>query len=389
MSRPVFKTPGHRDYQRHLAQIEPIFTNLFPNWNDSSAQVIHDSFGIPKSTIYFWKQKWTRNNSWRPTNRAHGEHHRIFTDLEEQAISEYIFENYILVNRVFTNEDFKQLIMEAFLNKHKDTDEPPEFQVSEGFIQDFKRRNLFSSRRTHPKKRPARNPEKEARFLREMSELLKTCDRDRILNVDETFWTCTPMDLRTWGKRGEEAVGVHVNAVEKEGLTVVACVTASGCKLPLFLIAKGKTDLCHQQLGDPQGHLVGHSKKGWTTVDTFSEFLMAVREHFRDDDPVYLLLDLYSVHKTQEVRQLAASLNIVLTFIPPGMTDAYQPLDRRVFGVLKQYLRLLWRRAYHEDPDQRFNKQKAVQLLVPAWERISPQLVMEGWSVYEEDSESE
>ena len=160
-------------------------------------------------------------------------------------------------------------------------------------------------------------------------------------------------------------------------------------KLPLFLIAKGKTDLCHQQLGDPQGHLVGHSKKGWTTVDTFSEFLMAVREHFRDDDPVYLLLDLYSVHKTQEVRQLAASLNIVLTFIPPGMTDAYQPLDRRVFGVLKQYLRLLWRRAYHEDPDQRFNKQKAVQLLVPAWERISPQLVMEGWSVYEEDSESE
>ena len=217
MSRPVFKTPGHRDYQRHLAQIEPIFTNLFPNWNDSSAQVIHDSFGIPKSTIYFWKQKWTRNNSWRPTNRAHGEHHRIFTDLEEQAISEYIFENYILVNRVFTNEDFKQLIMEAFLNKHKDTDEPPEFQVSEGFIQDFKRRNLFSSRRTHPKKRPARNPEKEARFLREMSELLKTCDRDRILNVDETFWTCTPMDLRAWGKRGEEAVGVHVNAFEKEG----------------------------------------------------------------------------------------------------------------------------------------------------------------------------
>ena len=389
MSRPLFKGPGHRDYQRHLGQIETIFTTLFPNWSESSAEMIHKSFGIPKSTIYFWRQKWRDNQSWRPTNQVHGDHHRIFTDLEEQAISEYIFENFLLVNRLFTNEDFKQLIMDAFLNKHRETENPPEFQVSEGFIQDFKKRNMFSSRRTHPKKRPSRDAEKEARFMHEMSELLRHCDRDRILNVDETFWTCTPMDLRTWGKKGAEEVGVHVNAAEKQGLTVVACVTASGCKLPLYLIAKGKTELCHQQLGDPQGHLVGHSETGWSTVDTFSEFLLAVREHFNDDDPVYLLLDLYSVHRTDEIRQLAESLNIVLIFIPPGMTDQYQPLDRRIFGVLKQYLRLLWRREYHDDPNQRFTKQKAVQLLVPAWERISPQLIIEGWTIYEDQSDSD
>ena len=142
-------------------------------------------------------------------------------------------------------------------------------------------------------------------------------------------------------------------------------------------------------VGGPQGHLVGHSETGWSTVDTFSEFLLAVREHFSDDDPVYLLLDLYSVHRTDEIRQLAESLNIVLIFIPPGMTDQYQPLDRRIFGVLKQYLRLLWRREYHDDPNQRFTKQKAVQLLVPAWERISPQLIIEGWTIYEEQSDSD
>ena len=80
-------------------------------------------------------------------------------------ISEYVFENDILVNRVLAIEHFQQLIMDAFLNNPKDTEKPPEFQVSEGFIQDFKRRNLFSSRRAHSKKRPSRDPEKEASHL--------------------------------------------------------------------------------------------------------------------------------------------------------------------------------------------------------------------------------
>ena len=180
-------------------------------------------------------------------------------------------------------------------------------------------------------------------------------------------------------------VHVDIRASEKAGLTVVACVTASCLKLPLWLVAKGKTDACHEQLGDPQGHLVTHSESGWSTVDTFSQFLMSVRERFPDDEPVYLLLDLYSVHRSEEIKQLAESLMIRLIFIPPGMTDQYQPLDRRVFGVLKQYMRLLWRREYMTDPCQRFSKRKAVQLLVPAWERISPQIIRSGWALFDDE----
>ena len=174
---------------------------------------------------------------------------------------------------------------------------------------------------------------------------------------------------------GLEQVEVELDAKEKEGLTVLAFVTASCLKLPLWLIAKGKTDACHEQLGDPQGHLVAHSESGWTTVGTFSQFLMSLKERFADDEPIYLLLDLYSVHRSDEIRELAENLGIHLVFIPPGMTDHYQPLDGRVFGVLKQYIRLLRRKEYMTDPCRRVSKRKAVQLLVPVWERISPQII--------------
>ena len=386
--RPIFKGPGHRGYARRMKDLEYIFTNEFPNWSPDSGNKIARETGIPKSTLYSWRQHWIKNRCWRPTNSAHGVHRRIFTDEEEQTVSEYIFSNFLLVNRAFTNQDFKDLIMQAFLEKHKDGP-VPEFSVSQGFIEDFKRRNFFSTRRAHPKKRPKRDPAKEELFLQRVKEIFDTVDHDRILNVDETFWSCAPMDLTTWGRRGDEQVDVQLDAKEKEGLTVLACVTASCLILPLWLIAKGKTDACHEQLGDPQGHLVAHSESGWTTVETFSQFLMSVRERFADDDPIYLLLDLYSVHRSDEIKELAENLGIHLVFIPPGMTDHYQPLDRRVFGVLKQYMRLLWRKEYMTDPLQRFSKRKAVQLLVPAWERISPQIIRSGWSVFFDEDDDD
>ena len=386
---PLFKGPGYRNYKRNLARIEYIFSDEFPNWQASSARRIHDATGIPESTIYFWRARWNENNSWRPDCKERGACHRIFTNEEEQAISEFIYTNFLLVNRAFTNQNFRDLVTQAFEEKHQGEKIKPKFSISEGFIQDFKLRNMFSTRRVHTKRRPRRDEVKEADFLARMKKVLDEVDRDRILNVDETFWTSVPTDLVTWGRTGEQDVSVHLDGDEKEGITVVACVTASGCKLPLWLIAKGKSDRCHGQLGDPQGHLVTHSESGWSTAETFSLFLMSIRERFRDDGPIYLLLDQYSVHRTETVRNLAQSLGIELIFIPPGMTDAYQPLDRRVFGVLKQYLRLLWRKEYFANPSQKFTKQKAVELLIPAWERISPYLVRSGWAIYDDDDDQD
>ena len=197
--------------------------------------------------------------------------------------------------------------------------------------------------------------------------------RRLVTAFDDQSWTCD--------------VKVYIQGAQKEGLTVLASITASRCKLPLWIIAKGTTERCHAQVGDPQGHLVTHSENGWTTVETFSEYLMSLRERYPDDDPVYLVLDCYSVHRTDEIRQLAKTLGIELIFIPPGLTDEYQPLDRAVFGVMKQHFRQLWRKQYSQNPSEPFTRAKAVQLLVPAWERVSPSVLENAWTIYEDPEE--
>jgi len=84
-----------------------------------------------------------------------------------------------------------------------------------------------------------------------------------------------------------------------------------------------------------------HSKRGWMTRDIWTSYLKKVRSDFVPVIPgtnikdrvnkILLLCDSYPVHFCDEALNLAKSLNIKLLKIPPGLTDACQPLDCRVF----------------------------------------------------------
>jgi hypothetical protein len=52
--------------------------------------------------------------------------------------------------------------------------------------------------------------------------------------------------------------------------------------------------------------------------------------------PIVLIWDALTAHRDQEVKYLANELKIRLIFIRSGQTDEYQPLDRRIFGPMKQ-----------------------------------------------------
>jgi hypothetical protein len=78
---------------------------------------------------------------------------------------------------------------------------------------------------------------------------------------------------------------------------------------------------------------------------------------------------------------MAEGLNIRLHFIPPGMTDEFQPLDRKVFGILKAYGKLLFLRQTTTFVGRR-TKQNAVQDLMAAWERLQPTSIEAAWDIY-------
>jgi len=58
-----------------------------------------------------------------------------------------------------------------------------------------------------------------------------------------------------------------------------------------------------------------------------------------DKKPFALVLDCFRAHIDEKVKKLANDLNIELIIVPACGTGIYQPLDRKIFGIVKAKLR--------------------------------------------------
>jgi transposase len=81
---------------------------------------------------------------------------------------------------------------------------------------------------------------------------------------------------------------------------------------------------------------------------------------------IHLSLDSYSASQMNAIRETAASLGITLYFIPPGLTDEFQPLDWIVFRVLKSHAKRLFHERFRANPYQRRTKMDAVVHMLTA-----------------------
>jgi hypothetical protein len=90
-------------------------------------------------------------------------------------------------------------------------------------------------------------------------------------------------------------------------------------------------------------------------------FAMLRKELYREG-PLIVILDAYAAHRSREVREIAETWEIQLVFIPPGCTNRLQPLDRRVFGVLKSHARQLWRKQYRVSGGAKTTRSMTIRL---------------------------
>jgi hypothetical protein len=135
---------------------------------------------------------------------------------------------------------------------------------SAGFIAGFKLSNGLSSRKCHYKIRPNVSEEERSALRDRLANLLNSMDPDRILNADQTNWLLFPRGLWRRALKGATSVPIHINGDEKESRSVIATVTASGVKLPLQILAHGKTDDVHlSQDGQVNGDWIDHTERGW------------------------------------------------------------------------------------------------------------------------------
>jgi hypothetical protein len=105
--------------------------------------------------------------------------------------------------------------------------------------------------------------------------------------------------------------------------------------------------------------------------------------HLDPDFSMGLIWDCYSVHRKQEVVNAAANLGIMLGFIPAGQTSTLQPLDRRLFGILKQKAIAMWRKCKRDDARIGIELDRnivwAIYCLASQWHDVTREQVLAAW----------
>jgi hypothetical protein len=196
------------------------FHSHFPRWAPTSYLTVSRLTDISFQQLDTWKSKCTEDPNWRPyIYELHGLHHRVFTKDEEQVLADYIILNYVLPGYLFTDATFRQIAIQAYLEKHQQDETPREFECSAGFIAGFKARNNFASRRSRLNRRPRVTPEEREAWIGKLVQLLSDMnDHSRIINADESCWRVYPRALKTWAPIDSQNLHLLVNGNEKAHL---------------------------------------------------------------------------------------------------------------------------------------------------------------------------
>lgn len=386
----------YQHHKDHIHELDFVFRALCDEIPFGGLSLLSKQTRISDSTLSTWRRQLQKDPNWRPSRRAYAAPQRIFTDAEEDALVLKIRADFLDKGLYFCDEDFRLEAARFYEQIRQDLEDRslvdpgarrrldalPIFKISRHFIRDFRKRNRLSLRRACFKRRRPATKEQQDAFVLRMQELLRQVSPDRVINVDETNWRSVAGGIWTWAATGTESVSCCVGNDEKEGITVIAAIDAAGTKLPLTVIGKGKTPRCLTALNLPAEVWGLTSESGWTTSHVMCEYLRLMREKLYPEGPLVILLDTFSAHRTPVVRAAADHWNIQLVFIPPGCTDILQPLDRRVFGVLKAHARQLWRIHYHETQGTKTTRAMMAENLVISWARIMPHLIESAWDVF-------
>ena len=203
-----------------------------------------------------------------------------------------------------------------------------------------------------------------------------------IFNMDETGMPLDPKAPKTIHLRGKKDTH-STSSGTKVQITVVGCVSAAGQSLPPMIILDRKTLNPVLAEGEIPGTLYGLSSKGWMDRILFEHwFSRHFLQYVPSSRPILLLLDGHSSHFSPRAVELAAKEKIIVFTLPPNTTHLTQPLDKGIFGPLKQ----AWRRVCHEfvtrNPGRVITRYDFSPLFSEAWiEAMTPKNILAGFRV--------
>jgi hypothetical protein len=307
-------------------------------------------YNINRTTLRNKYNKWILDGRPNIIDDNRGLNKKMFTELEELELFNYIKEVYLDSHILITNDDIRSLALEKWNLLYPD--KIGLFNASVGWCTDFKKKMNLSS--VKPRFSKIASHQYSTKEIEEFKQTCKTTKDlvsvDNFFNMDETFWRTINFCNSTIGIKGSESTKVNYRGNCKKGFTVALIISASGKLLLPNMIAKGKTVRCLPKFSLDNKKIIGHvSESGWMNerimIEVFEQIFLTT-----DGQKSCLLLDQFSSHTTDYIKKEARKRKITLIYVPIGMTGELQPLDIKINGIIKGYARKLWKQSQLFDP---------------------------------------
>jgi hypothetical protein len=138
-----------------------------------------------------------------------------------------------------------------------------------------------------------------------------------------------------------EAVGraVTIQPGDREWVTTIECINASGWSIPPFVILQGKLHQASWYQGLPPDWAIAVSNNGWTTDELGLEWVKHFHRHTEARTVgAYRLLILngHGSHVTPEFNKYYAENKIITHYILAHTSHLLQPLNVSYFSPLKR-----------------------------------------------------
>lgn len=179
--------------------------------------------------------------------------------------------------------------------------------------------------------------------------------------------------------KGDTNSKINVNGDNKSGFTLILTISAAGKFLTPIMVAKGKTERSLKKF-ELDDQIIGtFSNNGWTNKGIMK---IALKEIYKVTNGVksVLLLDQFTAHVDDFIKNEAKNYNITLIFIPKGQTSILQPLDVSINGILKEKAKLLWKQERIMNPQDNISGNNGIKHFLAVKNSISADTIKKAFS---------
>lgn len=197
------------------------------------------------------------------------------------------------------------------------------------------------------KARAEKGPQEVAEYFENLSTRLKNIPAENIANFDETNLSDDPGSSKCTFRRVVKYPERIANST-KGNISVMFTATASGKRLPLYVVYKSTILYSEWISRAPPDTRYNCTKSGWFESAIFENYFETIIHNLlrpwaqKISGTKVVICDNLSSHLCIKVVELCQQNDIKFIFIPPRSTHITQPLDMAFFAPLKK----AWRKNF-------------------------------------------